>query len=90
MLVERVTLLNKLGLHARPASRLVKIAAQYKETTVEVGYGAEIINAKSILGVMMLAAGPGTELEIRVDGPEEKECLAELVDLVNKKFFEDE
>lgn len=81
--------MNKLGLHARPASQLVKIASKYKETTVEVAHGSEIINAKSILGVMMLAAGPGSNLEIRVDGPQEEECLAELVDLVNKKFFED-
>jgi len=82
-------LTNKLGLHARPASHLVKIAAKFKDTTVELVRGGEIVNGKSILGVMMLAAGPGTELEIRVDGPSEDDCLSELTELVRNKFYED-
>jgi len=89
MQTENITLRNKLGLHARPASHLVKIASKYKGTNVEVVRGSEIVNCKSILGVMMLAAGPGTELELRVDGPQEMECLSELVDLINNKFYED-
>ncbi len=85
-----VTLVNKLGLHARPASRLVKIAAKYRDTEVEIVRGGEIINAKSILGVMMLEAGPGTELETRVTGPQEALCLEEIVELVHNKFYEDD
>ena len=85
----KVVLINKLGLHARPASHFVKIAARHKDTTVELVRGGEIVNGKSILGVMMLAAGPGTELEIRVDGPSEEDCLAELIELVQNKFYEE-
>jgi len=89
MKTQKVTLRNKLGLHARPASHFVKIAARFKDTTVELARGSEIVNAKSILGVMMLAAGQGAELEIRVDGPAEERCLVELVELVNNKFYEE-
>jgi phosphocarrier protein len=89
MKTQTVVLRNKLGLHARPASHLVKIAAKYKDTTVELARGSEIVNAKSILGVMMLAAGNGSELELRVDGPSEDDCLRELVELVNNKFYEE-
>ena len=84
-----VVLRNKLGLHARPASHFVKIASKFKDTTVEIVRGAEIVNGKSILGVMMLAAGEGSELEIRIDGPQEEECMRELEELVNNKFFEE-
>ncbi|MDP8206358.1 MAG: HPr family phosphocarrier protein [Candidatus Electryonea clarkiae] len=84
-----VILLNKLGLHARPASHLVKIAAKYKDTTVEIAHRGEVVNAKSILGVMMLAAGQGTELELRVEGPQEEECIKDIVQLINDKFYED-
>jgi phosphocarrier protein HPr len=89
MKTQKVTLRNKLCLHARPASHFVKIAARFKDTTVELARGSEIVNAKSILGVMMLAAGQGAELEIRVDGPAEQQCLGELVELVNNKFYEE-
>jgi len=84
-----VVLRNKLGLHARPASHLVKIASKFKGTNVELVRGSEIINCKSILGVMMLAAGPGTELEVRVEGPDESKCLNEIIELVNNKFYEE-
>ncbi len=89
MITETVVLKNELGLHLRPASRFVKIASRYKDTTVEIARGADIVNGKSVLGVMMLAAGHGSEIELRVHGPEEEKCMKELVDLVNKKFFED-
>lgn len=85
----KVVLVNKLGLHARPASHFVKISAKFKDTSVEIARGGEIVNGKSILGVMMLAAGPGTELELRVDGPSEEECLAELLELIQNKFYEE-
>ena len=84
-----VTLKNKLGLHARPASHLVRVASKYKDTAIEIVHGAEVVNGKSILGVMMLAAGNGAELEFRVDGPQEEELLQELVRLVEEKFYED-
>ena len=89
MVTHTVTLRNKLGLHARPASHFVKIAGRYKETKVELVREGEAINGKSILGVMMLAAGHGSMLEIRCDGPDEQSCLDELIELVNNKFYEE-
>ncbi|MBZ0265425.1 HPr family phosphocarrier protein [bacterium] len=89
MISRKLTLQNKLGLHARPASRIVKLATRYKGTTVELVRGGDIVNGKSILGVMMLAAGMGTELEIRVDGPQEADLLEEIAELINNKFYEE-
>ncbi len=89
MTTTKVVLKNKLGFHARPASQFVRTAAKFKETVVEIVRGSDIVNGKSILGVMMLAAGKGTELEIRVDGPQEEVCLRELIKLVENKFYEE-
>lgn len=84
-----VILRNKLGLHLRPASRIVKIAAKYRDTAVELSCDGESVNAKSILGIMALVAGNGAEVEIRCEGPDEAVCLDELIDLVNNKFYEE-
>ncbi len=84
-----VILRNKLGLHLRPASRIVKIAAKYRDTAVELACDGESVNAKSILGIMALVAGHGSEVDLRCDGPSEEACLNELVELVNNKFFEE-
>lgn len=89
MIREKVVLTNKLGLHARPASHLVKTASKFKDTVVEIARDGDVVNAKSILGVMMLAAGKGTELELRVEGPNEEDCLNALVELVHNKFYEE-
>lgn len=89
MKTERVTLCNRLGLHARAASRLVSTAAEF-QSSVNVVRDDRRVNAKSIMGVLMLAAPFGTELEIECDGPDEDEALAALVALVNDRFGEDE
>ncbi|HEX04256.1 MAG TPA: HPr family phosphocarrier protein [Bacteroidetes bacterium] len=84
-----IILRNKLGLHLRPASRIVKLAAKYRDTSVEISCEGESVNAKSILGIMALVAGSGAEIEIECEGPDEKACLDDLVELVNNKFFEE-
>ncbi len=84
-----VILRNKLGLHLRPASRIVKISGKYRSTKVELARDGESVNAKSILGIMTLVAESGAEVEISCDGPDEEACLDELVDLVNNKFYEE-
>ncbi len=89
MLNETVTLLNKLGLHARPASHLVKICSKYKDTSIEIVHNDEVVNGKSILGVMMLAAGQGARIEFKVEGPQEEDLMKDLVKLVEDKFYED-
>ncbi len=83
-----VKILNKLGLHARPAAEFVKIAAKYK-SDIYVSKNDHVVNGKSIMGVMTLAAEMGSELCIQADGEDEDEAIKELVNLVNNKFYED-
>ena len=80
---------NRLGIHARPAALLVKTAATFKCEILLVKDGLEI-NGKSIMGVMMLAAGKGTELELNINGSDEKEALQALSELINNRFGEAE
>ena len=89
MKAERVTLCNRLGLHARAASKLVSTAAEF-ESIVNVLRDDRRVNAKSIMGVLMLAAPVGTELEIQCDGPDEDDALQALVALVDDRFGEGE
>ena len=80
---------NYQGLHARPAALIVKLAAQYKATlTARRTDDEEEINAKSIMGLMMLAAGQGTELVFRADGEDASELLDALEDLFKANFNE--
>jgi phosphotransferase system HPr (HPr) family protein len=85
---QEVTLKNKLGLHARPAAHLVRLAAQYKSKVFLVKDNTRI-DAKSIMGVMMLAAEQGASLTIECQGEDEEELLAKLVQLVEDKFYEE-
>lgn len=89
MKAERVRLCNRLGLHARAASKLVSTAAEF-QSTVNVVRDDRRVNAKSIMGVLMLAAPVGTELEIECEGSDEEEALAALVALVEDRFGEAE
>ncbi len=89
MISERITISNKLGLHARAASKLVNCASQF-ESEVFISRKENRVNAKSIMGVMMLAASKGVELELEIDGSDERECHNALVDLINDRFGEDE
>ncbi|MDZ7842213.1 MAG: HPr family phosphocarrier protein [Gammaproteobacteria bacterium] len=89
MLQQTVTVRNKLGLHARAAAKLVKTAGRY-ESSVEMRNAHRSADAKSIMGVMMLAASQGTELELIVEGPDEAEALESVVSLVDGLFGEEE
>jgi phosphocarrier protein len=81
-------IVNPLGLHARPAAQFVKLAGSFS-SHVEVGKdGAEPVNGKSIMGVMMLAAESGSTLTIRADGPDEQVAVDALCALVNEGFGE--
>jgi len=79
---------NKHGLHARPAAHLVKVAGQFKSNIKIMKDGYEI-NGKSIMGVMMLAAEPGSEVLFIIDGQDEKEALIGIQELFDNNFFED-
>ncbi|MCB9502807.1 MAG: HPr family phosphocarrier protein [Deferribacteres bacterium] len=79
---------NKLGLHARPAALFVKTAAKFK-SDVFISRDSQMVNGKSIMGVMMLAAEMGAELVITANGEDEDAALDSLADLFNRKFDED-
>ncbi len=88
MLKRRVIIQNRLGVHARPAALLVKEAARFRSEVFISKNGLEV-NGKSIMGVMMLAAEQGSEIDIRVEGDDAAEALSALVALIDSRFGED-
>ena len=84
-----VEIVNKLGLHARASAKLTQLAGQF---TAEVWISRDVrkVNAKSIMGVMMLAAAKGSVVTIETDGPDEAQALTALAGLINDKFGEGE
>jgi phosphocarrier protein HPr len=84
-----IEIVNKLGLHARASAKLTQMAGQF---TAEVWISREgrKVNAKSIMGVMMLAAAKGSVVTIETDGPDEAQAMTALVGLINDKFGEGE
>ncbi|QXZ08925.1 HPr family phosphocarrier protein [Comamonas sp. Y33R10-2] len=87
MIKTKITISNKLGLHARASAKLTKLAGSYP-CEVWLTKGERRINAKSIMGVMMLAAGIGSEVEMETDGEQEQEAMDALIALINDKFGE--
>lgn len=80
--------MNRLGLHIRPAAQFTKIAAKFKADVYLIRDGMRV-NAKSIMGVMMLAAGYGAKLEMECIGEDEEQLCAELTELIENKFHEE-
>jgi phosphocarrier protein HPr len=89
MISKEVTIINKLGLHARAASKLVNKAGQF-ESDVFIDKQGNRVNAKSIMGVMMLAASNGTEILVEVEGSDEEDCMKAIVQLIEGRFEEAE
>lgn len=89
MIKLNVLIINKLGLHARASAKFVSTAARF-QSHIEVTKDKHTINGKSIMGVMMLAASQGTELNLEIHGPDETEMAKALVDLINNRFGEAE
>jgi phosphocarrier protein len=89
MIYGTVTIVNRLGLHARAATRLVNCASGY-ESEVRVKKGVRTVNGKSIMGVLTLAAATGTELVIDAEGVDEQQAYDALVGLVINRFGESE
>jgi len=87
MIREPVTIINKLGLHARAAAKLVATAAEH-ESEVRIGKDGREVDGKSIMSVMMLAASQGTRIELILDGPDEDQARDALVTLINDYFGE--
>lgn len=87
MIEEKVKIINRAGLHTRPAATIVKLASKYK-SEFYIQKGDMNINAKSIIGVMTLAADMGSELLLSFEGPDEKEAAVEILDFFNRGFDE--
>jgi phosphocarrier protein len=86
--IERVIeIKNKLGLHARAAAKLVHMAARFK-SDIKIRKGDEEVDGKSILGILLLAAGRGTTITLRADGPDERDALDAVEKLFDDKFDE--
>ncbi len=86
---QTIKIINKLGLHARAASRFVNIASEFS-SLVEVERNGQKINGKSIMGVMMLAAAKGTDITLHICGDDAQACYDALETLINNKFDEGE
>ncbi len=85
---DTVTVQNPLGLHARPASQLVKLALTF-DAEIILEKNGEVVNARSLMGILMLSAGCGTELKITATGDDGRSALEAMVTLINQKFDEE-
>jgi phosphocarrier protein len=88
MLERELTVSNRLGLHARATAKLVQLLSGFRANATLVAKGREV-NAKSIMGVMLLAAGQGTPVTVRVQGEDEADAMVAVVDLFERRFDED-
>ena len=89
MIQTQVTIINKLGLHARAAAKFVSCTAAFA-STIQAGKDGKLVDGKSIMSVMMLAAGKGTVLDLQIDGRDEDAALQALQDLIANRFDEPE
>jgi phosphocarrier protein len=89
MLQQEVEIINKLGLHARASAKLTEVAGRFK-SSVWVSRNGRRVNAKSIMGVMMLAAAKGSTLVVETEGPDEQEAMAAVTRLIANRFQEAE
>jgi len=87
-LTKELLVSNKLGIHARPAALFVKTANRFA-CNIFVEKDGERVNGKSIMGLMMLAAGPGSKVTVHADGPDASKALAEIENLIKRKFDEE-
>lgn len=85
---KELTIRNRLGMHARPAAMFVKVCSKHR-SEIYVEKDGEQVNGKSIMGLMMLAAGSGSKLRVSCEGPDAEEAMAEIETLLERKFDED-
>ena len=89
MLKQTLTIVNKLGLHARAATKLVRLSSQF-DSSIQLKRKQREVNGKSIMGVMLLAAAKGCEIELSVDGLDEKIAMSQISNLIKDGFGEEE
>ena len=89
MIIKTLTIINKLGLHARAAAKLASTCSRFL-SRVQIGFNGKMVDGKSIMSLMLLAAAQGSEIELAVDGEDEAEAAKTITQLVNERFGEDE
>lgn len=89
MIQRELTIINRLGMHARAAARFVSLASRY-DSEIELEKGNRRVNGKSIMGVMMLAASRGSTVRLLIDGEDEESAMDALTDLIESRFGEAE
>lgn len=89
MLEQEIEITNKLGLHARAAAKLVKVAGSFS-SSIEIEKLDQRVNAKSIMSVMMLAASRGNTVKVFIEGDDQEDAMASVIELIESKFGEDE
>lgn len=89
MIRTEITIINKLGLHARAATKLAQTAGGFA-STIRCGHNGKLVDAKSVMAVMLLAAGKGTVLEWEIDGNDEQRALTAIDTLINDRFGEEQ
>lgn len=89
MITRQLSIINKLGLHARAAAKLVKLSSSFESNT-NIENNGQCVNSKSIMGVMMLAASCGTQVIVSTEGKDEKEAIDAISDLIARRFDEEE
>ncbi|WP_019216092.1 HPr family phosphocarrier protein [Legionella tunisiensis] len=87
MIKTKITIINKLGLHARASAKFVSTTSRF-QSHIDVTKNTQTVNGKSIMGVMMLAASKGSELTLQIDGPDEVEMEKAITELINNRFGE--
>ncbi len=88
MIVKELTIINKLGIHARPAAQFVRLASKY-QSDISVEKDDEFVDGKSIMGLMMLAVGCGCSIKVSIEGPDAEEAMAAIEELISNRFGED-
>lgn len=86
---KELTIINKLGLHARAAAKLVTLASEF-DSDIQIARNGQQVNGKSIMGIMMLAASRGTTLEVTAEGSDETAAMAAIEKLIEERFHEPE
>ena len=89
MRCQSITIINKLGMHARASAKFVSLASEFT-AEITLKRNGQQVNGKSIMGIMMLAAAKGAEVELCADGKDEKKALETLAELINNRFGESE
>ncbi len=89
MITRELPIINKLGLHARAAAKLVKLSSSF-ESNINIEKNGQCVNSKSIMGVMMLAASCGTKVIVSTEGNDENEAIDAISDLIARRFDEEE